>query len=395
MQVVDGALPQHLVGHLVDELRAAGADHLGDGALLVRRVALLQLLGEDDLLCVHVRERHLEHDPFVDDVHGGPVGHRGDCRACDRLERVDEVERRAEQLARFEEEPLRLLGPLVVVDVGRRADPEVDRAVRTADRHRAAEMPAVRPVRCAEPVLDLEGLAGGERLRALRDRGGEVVGVHGERPAVLAGLLHGLAGVLEPAPVVVRRAAFAVGGPHDLRHRVRELAVAVLADPPLLGDVALPQELALALQLRGLPVQLDEDRDLRTKHLRVERLEEVVDGTRRVAAEHVLLLLRDRGQEDDRDRLRPLALLDQLCRVEPVETRHLDVEQDAREVVVEQRPERLLAGLRADEVLAERLEDRSQGDEVLLAVVDEQQVDDRLRAHVVCTRSPAGSHSRP
>ena len=204
-----------------------------------------------------------------------------------------------------------------------------------------------------------------------------------------------LAGVLEPAAVVVRRAAFAIGRPHDLRHRVRELAVAVLADPPLLGDVALPQELALALQLRGLPVQLDEDRDLRTKHLRVERLEEVVDGTRGVAAEHVLLLLRDRGQEDDRDRLRPLALLDQLCRVEPVETRHLDVEQDAREVVVEQRPERLLAGLRADEVLAERLEDRAQGDEVLLAVVDEQQVDDRLCAHVVSIRSPAGSHSRP
>ena len=219
--------------------------------------------------------------------------------------------------------------------------------------------------------------------------------MHGERPAVLARLLHALARVLEPAPVVIRRAAVAVCGPDDLRHRVRELAVAVLADPPLLGDVALAQELALTLQLRVLAVQLDEDRDLRAQHLRVERLEEVVDGARGVAAEHVPLLLRDRGQEDDRDRLRPLALLDQLRGLEPVETRHLDVEQDAREVLVEERPERLLAGLRADEVLAERLEDRAQGDEVLLAVVDEQQVDDRLRAHVVCVRSPAGSHRRP
>ena len=120
------------------------------------------------------------------------------------------MERRAEQLARFEQEPLRLLGPLVIVDVGCRADPELDRAVRAVDRDRPAEMPAVRPVRCAEAVLDLEGLAGGERLGAFRNRGGEVVGVHGQRPAVLAGLFHGLAGVLEPAAVVVRRAAFPV-----------------------------------------------------------------------------------------------------------------------------------------------------------------------------------------
>ena len=363
--------------------------------MLVGRVALLQLLGEDDLLRVDVSQRDLEHDAFVDDVHSRPVGDGGNGRARDRLEGVDEVERIAEELACFEEEPLRLLGPLVVVDVGCRADPEVDRAVRAADRHRAAEMPAVCPVRCAEAVLDLEVFAGGERLRTLRDRSGEVVGVHGERPDVLARLLHALARVFEPAPVVVGRMAFAVCGPDDLRHRVCELAVAVLADPPLLGDVALAQELALALQLRGLAVQLDEDRDLRAKHFRVERLEEVVDGARGVAAEHVPLLLRDRGQEDDRDRPRPFALLDQLCGVEPVETRHLDVEQDAREVLVEERPERLLAGARADEVLIERLQDRAQGDEVLLAVVDEQQVDDRLRAHVVPVRSPAGSHRRP
>ena len=189
--------------------------------------------------------------------------------------------------------------------------------------------------------------------------------------------------------------AFAVCGPDDLRHRVCELAVAVLADPPLLGDFALAQELALALQLGGFPVQLDEDRDLRAKHFGVERLEEVIDGARGVAAEHVPLLLRDRGQEDDRDRPRPFALLDQLCGVEPVEARHLDVEQDAREILVEKRPERLLAGAGADEVLAERLQDRAQGDEVLLAVVDEQQIDDRLRAHVVRIRSSDGSHRRP
>ena len=46
---------------------------------------------------------------------------------------------------------------------------------------------------------------------------------------------------------------------------------------------------------------------------------------------------------------------------------------------------------RADEVLAERLEDRLEREQVLRAVVDEQDVDDRLRAHVVShpSRRPA------
>ena len=77
---------------------------------------------------------------------------------------------------------------------------------------------------------------------------------------------------------------------------------------------------------------------------------------------------------------RPLPLLDQLRGLEPVHARHLDVEQDRRELLVQQPPQRLLARVGADEVGVERLEDRLQGEQVLGAVVDEQQL--RAVAHL-------------
>ena len=72
----------------------------------------------------------------------------------------------------------------------------------------------------------------------------------------------------------------------------------------------------------------------------------------------------------------PLAPLDQLSRLEPVQPRHLDVEQDRGELFLEQVPERLLAGPRADELLAERLEERLEREQVLGPVVDQQQLGD-------------------
>ena len=68
----------------------------------------------------------------------------------------------------------------------------------------------------------------------------------------------------------------------------------------------------------------------------IEGLHQVVDGAHVVAAEDVLCVLGDRGQEEDRDRARPLAVLDQLGGLEAVEPRHLDVEQDRRELVLEE-----------------------------------------------------------
>ena len=71
---------------------------------------------------------------------------------------------------------------------------------------------------------------------------------------------------------------------------------------------------------------------------------------------------------------RPLALLDQLRGLEAVHARHLDVEQDRRELLVEQAPQRLLARRGADEIRVERLEDRLQGEQVLGAIVDQEEL---------------------
>src|SRR5439155_847662 len=85
----------------------------------------------------------------------------------------------------------------------------------------------------------------------------------------------------------------------------------------------------------GAP-ELDEDGDLRAQDDRVVGLEHVVDRARLVAAEDVVLLLGDRRHEDDRDRARALPALDVVGGLEAVELGHLDVEQDHREIVVEQ-----------------------------------------------------------
>src|SRR5689334_24494738 len=56
----------------------------------------------------------------------------------------------------------------------------------------------------------------------------------------------------------------------------------------------------------------------------------VVDGAGGVAAENLLLLLRDRRDEDDRDVAGALALLDQPSRLEAVELGHLQDRKSTR-----------------------------------------------------------------
>ena len=102
---------EHLVGHLVDELRVPAPDHVTGEPPLVRRVAALELLGEDELLLVDVRERELaQRRRRLDDVNGAPVRDRAaPPRLRDRRERVEVVERAPEQRARLDQERLRLL----------------------------------------------------------------------------------------------------------------------------------------------------------------------------------------------------------------------------------------------------------------------------------------------
>ena len=290
----------------------------------------------------------------------------------DLRQRLPVVERRAEDVSRLDEEPLRVARPALVVDVRRGADVAGDLPGRVAHGNGAAEVPAVAAVAPPQPVLHLEDAAAGRRPLEPDDRLGELVRVH-DRVPLLAGHVLGVEpGVLEPALVVVRRAAVRVGEEDDLRHRLRERPVARLALEHGLRDLALPQLRLLAPQQLALLPELDEHAHLRAQHVRVERLEDVVDGARRVAAEDLLAVAADRGEEEDRDVARALPLLDQARGLEAVDPRHLHVEQDHGEVPAEQLPERLLAGVRAHELLPERLEDGLEREQVLGAVVDEE-----------------------
>ena len=138
-------------------------------------------------------------------------------------------------------------------------------------------------------------------------------------------------------------------------------------------------DLANALLLLGdsalLEAQLDEHLHLRAEDGRLERLGDVVDRADGVALEDVFVVLADRREEDDRNELAALARLDQLRRLEAVHAGHLHVEQNHREVALEQAAQRVLARRRAHEALPERLENRLEREQVLRAVVDEKDVD--------------------
>ena len=112
----------------------------------------------------------------------------------------------------------------------------------------------------------------------------------------------------------------------------------------------------LALDLLGLGEQIDEHGDLGPQHDRVDRLEHIVDRAHRVAAQQMLGFLVHRRQEDDRDALGLVAAADDLGGLVAVHAGHVDVEQDDRELALEQVPQRLLAGPREHDV-AEILED--------------------------------------
>jgi hypothetical protein len=180
-------------------------------------------------------------------------------------------------------------------------------------------------------------------------------------------------GVLGEAAVEVRRVPGRIGRPDHLRHCVGKLLVALRALATELRELLDRKLLGLEPKLLVLLVQVDEDCDLAPQDLGLERLEHVVDRADLVAPKDVLLILGERGQEDDRDVPRALSFLDQRGGLEAVESRHLDVEQDDREVVAaEQEPQRLVARADADQLLGERLEDSLERDQVLRAVVDEE-----------------------
>ena len=93
--------------------------------------------------------------------------------------------------------------------------------------------------------------------------------------------------------------------------------------------------------MSALAKQIDEYRNLRTQDIRVERLDHEVDGARSVGPAHLVRLDVERRQEDDRRRGPELVLSDATCHLEPVEDRHLGIENHDRELARPHQRQRL------------------------------------------------------
>ena len=97
------------------------------------------------------------------------------------------------------------------------------------------------------------------------------------------------------------------------------------------------------LELPGLAIQFGEHLDLGAQHLRHDRHRNVVDGAHLVAAQPVEIADLYRRDEDHCCFLEARVLADHGGEFEAVELRHADVDQDDRDLVLEQIFQRLAA----------------------------------------------------
>jgi hypothetical protein len=144
--------------------------------------------------------------------------------------------------------------------------------------------------------------------------------------------------------------------------------------PPAFGDFQQQRPVGHR-QLAALAMQLHEDRHLRPQHGGVDRLVQVVHGTGAVAGHHILILVVERGEEDDRHRRRLLPLLDQVRQLEPAHVGHADVEDEQPEVLGHQRQQRVVGAGGAHQAVAGIVEDRLEHLQVGGLVVDDEDVD--------------------
>src|SRR6185503_495649 len=135
------------------------------------------------------------------------------------------------------------LGVPGILDVGAGADPADDGALRIAERHGAAEMPAVDAVGPPEPGLDRDRLSRPSARVPRGEDGGEIVGMHDRPPAPADALAECEPRVVAQLAVVEVERAVAAGGPDHLRHRVGDLPQLRLAMPEGMLDAAAPGDL--------------------------------------------------------------------------------------------------------------------------------------------------------
>ena len=130
-----------------------------------------------------------------------------------------------------------------------------------------------------------------------------------------------------------------------------------------------------ALELPGLAVQVDEHLDLGAQQLRHHGHGHVVHRPQLIAAQLVGIGVHDRGDENDGGVLKARMLADHGGELEAVEIGHAHVDQDERDLVLEQTFERLARRGGLEQSLPDLGEHDLVAQELRLAVVDKENVD--------------------
>ena len=129
------------------------------------------------------------------------------------------------------------------------------------------------------------------------------------------------------------------------------------------------------LELARLAVKLDEDLDLGTQHVGNDRHRHVVHRAHRIATQPIDVGQMDRGNEDDRRFAETRMLAQHGGKLEAVELRHADVDENDRDVVLEQELQGLARRRGFDQVLVQFVKDDLVGEQLVGLIVDQEDVD--------------------
>src|SRR5579871_1534105 len=140
------------------------------------------------------------------------------------------------------------------------------------------------------------------------------------------------------------------------------------------GDAALQLDVHL-FELPGLAEKFGKDPHLGAQQVGHYRHRHVINRAELITAQPVDVLDLDRRDEDDRRFLKTRMLADHLGELEAVEFRHADVDQDHRDVVLEEKRQRLTRRGRLHQVFVELAQDDFVGEQLFRLIVDQKDVD--------------------
>ena len=140
-----------------------------------------------------------------------------------------------------------------------------------------------------------------------------------------------------------------------------------------------------------LAEQIDKDIHFGAKHQRVDRFRQVVDGSDVIGKHGVLFLKVMRREKNDRDMLCASALLNQAGELNAAELRHLNIEDNGRELLTHQGEKCLAAALSLGDRVVSPLENAFKRKEITWIVIDNE---DRRRRRGVGTSGVCVTDSR-